>query len=150
MKLLGKIRRLCYREGLTYSEMARRTGCARNTVKRWLKTPEGTEPEYRRRESDTKIAPYAAQLVKALEVDAHRPKRDRRTVLKLYGEIQAAGFTGDYSRVTEFVRRWREQGGQALVKAFVSGVLSRNRRNFRHPSSSSATSTSRSMILPLL
>lgn len=30
------------------------------------------------------------------------------------------------------------------------GVLSRNRRNFRHPSSSPATSSSRSIILPSL
>jgi transposase len=52
-------------------------------------------------------------------VDAHRPKRDRRTALKLFGEIQAAGFTGDYSRVTEFVRRWRMQGGQAKVNAYI-------------------------------
>ncbi|MDQ5946844.1 MAG: type restriction enzyme subunit, partial [Pseudomonadota bacterium] len=33
---------------------------------------------------------------------------------------------------------------------FVLGVLSRNRRNFRHPSSSPATSSSRSIILPSL
>ncbi|HNI00636.1 MAG TPA: hypothetical protein PK958_16920 [Rhodocyclaceae bacterium] len=31
-----------------------------------------------------------------------------------------------------------------------AGVLSRNRRNFRHPSSSPATSASRSIILPSL
>jgi transposase len=119
MEVLGKIRRLYYRDGLSYSEIARKTGYTRNTIKRWLKTPEGVKPTYRRRVGDTKIAPYAAQLVKALEVDAHRPKRDRRTALKLFGEIQAAGFSGDYSRVTEFVRRWRAQGGQAQVNAYV-------------------------------
>ncbi len=88
-------------------------------MKRWLKTPEGVKPAYRRQGGDTKIAPYAAQLEKALEVDTQRPKRDRRTALKLFGEIQGAGFTGDYSRVTEFVRRWRAQGGQAKVNAFI-------------------------------
>ena len=119
MEVLGKIRRLYYRDGLSFSEIARKTGYTRNTVKRWLKAPEGVKPAYRRQSGDTKIAPYAAQLVKALEVDAQRPKRDRRTVLKLFAEIQAAGFTGDYSRVTEFVRRWRAQGGQAKVNAFI-------------------------------
>ena len=119
MEVLGKIRRLYYRDGLSFSEIARKTGYTRNTVKRWLKAPEGVKPGYRRQSGDTKIAAYAAQLVKALEVDAHRPKRDRRTALKLFGEIQAAGFTGDYSRVTEFVRRWRMQGGQAKVNAYI-------------------------------
>ncbi len=120
MKDLGIIRRMFYRDGLSLSEIERRTGLTRKTVRRWLNAAEGTEPQYRRRPAeDTKIAPFAERLTKALEVDARRPKRDRRTALKLFREIQAAGFDGDYSRVTEFVRRWRLNGGQALVKAYV-------------------------------
>jgi transposase len=119
MKDLGRIRRLYFRDGLSLSAIARKTGYSRNTVKRWLKVAEGTEPKYRRQSSDTKIAPFAAHLTQALEADARRPKRDRRSALKLFGEIQAAGFDGDYSRVTAFVRRWRLEGGSAAVKAFV-------------------------------
>ena len=120
MKELGRIRRWYYRDGLTVSEIARKSGYARNTVKSWLRAAEGTEPKYRRRPAeDSKIAPFAEQLIKALEVDARRPKRDRRTALKLFGEIQAGGFDGSYSRVSEFVRRWRENGGQTLAKAYV-------------------------------
>lgn len=119
MKELGRIRRMFYRDGVSLSEIAKKTGYSRNTVKRWLKTPEGIEPKYRRQRHDTKIAPYAVQLIKALETDAHRPKRDRRSALKLFGEIKAAGFTGDYSRVTEFVRRWRAEGGAAAINAYI-------------------------------
>jgi transposase len=119
VKELGRIRRWYYRDGLTLSEIARKSGYTRNTVKRWLRVAKGVEPKYRRRREDIKMAPFAAQLVKALETDARRPKRDRRSALKLFGELKASGFTGDYSRVTEFVRRWRENGGQALVKGYV-------------------------------
>ena len=119
MKDLGRIRRLFYRDGVSLSEISRKTGYSRNTVKRWLKTPEGTEPKYRRVNPKTKIAPYAAQLIEALETDAHRPKRDRRSALKLFGELQAGGFTGNYCRVTEFIRRWRTDGGTAVSKAYV-------------------------------
>jgi transposase len=120
MKDLGIIRRLYYRDKLSLSEIERRTGLTRKTVRRWLNAAEGTEPKYRRRTAeDIKIAPFAARLTQALEVDARRPKRDRRTALKLFREIKATGFDGDYSRVTEFVRRWRENGGRALVKAYV-------------------------------
>ena len=120
MKDLGIIRRMYYRDGLSLSEIERRTGLTRKTVRGWLKEGEGTEPKYRRRTSlNTKIAPYAMQLTKALEMDARRLKRDRRTALKLFGELQLSGFDGDYSRVTEFIRRWRHDGGYAMVKAFV-------------------------------
>ena len=119
MKDLGRIRRLFYRDGMSLSEISRKTGYSRNTVKRWLKTPEGTEPKYRRVSPNTKIAPYAAQLIKALETDARRPKRDRRSALKLFGELQVTGFTGNYCRVTEFIRRWRTDGGTAVSKAYV-------------------------------
>lgn len=53
----------------------------------------------------------------------------------------------------------KSQGFSVLVPASrqekgidlaVLGVLSQNRRNFRHPSSSPATSASRSIILPSL
>jgi transposase len=119
MKQLGKIRRLYYRDGLTISQIERRTGLTRKTVRRWLKAAEGTEPKYRRVPGETKIGPFAERLTKMLETDARRPRRDRRTALKLFAELKAAGFDGDYSRVTEFIRRWREGGGTALAKAYV-------------------------------
>jgi transposase len=119
MKDLGRVRRLYYRDGESLSEIARKTGYSRNTVKRWLKTAEGVDPSYLRQSHDTKVAPYAEQLTKALEIDAHRPKRNRRSALKLFDEIKASGFTGDYSRVTEFVRRWRAAGGSLAVNAYV-------------------------------
>lgn len=119
MNLLGKVRRLYYRDRLTLSEIERRTGLTRKTVRKWLKAPEGVEPKYRRRSGDSKIAPYAGRLLKMLEIDARRPKRERRTALKLHAELKGLGFEGDYSRVTEFIRHWREGGGAAVVKAFV-------------------------------
>ena len=119
MNLLGKVRRLHYRDGLNRSEIERRTGLTRKTIRKWLKAPEGIEPKYRRTAGDTKIAPYAERLIKMLETDARRPVRDRRTALKLHAELKSLGFDGNYSRVTEFIRNWRGSGGTAVTKAFV-------------------------------
>ena len=105
--------------------LQRRTGLTRNTVRTWLKAAEGTEPKYRRRAAEgTKIAPFAEQLTKALEIDARRPKRDRRTALKLFGELQAAGFDGRLQpghRVRPALARERRPGaGQSLCAAASS------------------------------
>jgi transposase len=120
MAMLGKIRRMFYRDKLPLSEISRRTSISRNTLKKWLRAPGSIEPKYRRQETSRKVAPFATRLTKALIVDSHRPKQNRRTALKLWQEICADGFTGSYSRVTEFVRQWRAQSGQtASSKAFV-------------------------------
>jgi transposase-like protein len=70
MEKLGKLWRLYYRDGLTLSEVARRTGFARNTVKTWLRTAESVEPKYRQREAETKITPYAGSLLVPIPFEA--------------------------------------------------------------------------------
>jgi transposase len=119
MHVLGKIRRLRYREALSISEISRRTGLSRNTVKRWLKAKRGTEPRYRRKVSPTLLSAYEPELRAWLEADARRPKRDRRTALALFKQLRKAGFRGSYTRVTQFVRRWRAEGGTTASHAFV-------------------------------
>ena len=87
MAMFGKIRRMYYRDGLSLSEIARRTSLSRNTIEKWVREPEGAEPRYRRREVPRKLVPFEAQLLQALETDARLPRRERRTALKLYVEL---------------------------------------------------------------
>src|SRR6478609_4887026 len=59
-------------------------------------------------------------VIQALEADAHRPKRERRTALALKAQITEQGYSGGYTRVADFVRAWRARTGKALAsRAFV-------------------------------
>ena len=42
MDMIGKVRRMKLRDQLSLSEIAKRTGLSRNTVKKWLKAPGDT------------------------------------------------------------------------------------------------------------
>ena len=42
MEMLGKIRRMHLRDKLSLHEIAKRTGLSRNTLRSWLRTPEGS------------------------------------------------------------------------------------------------------------
>ena len=108
MNMMGKIRRMHYRDGLSIKQICRQTGLARNTVRHWLRVGEDTEPKYERKERETVLTPYEERLRQWLDADARRAKRDRRTALALFGQLQQLGFTGSYTRVSEYVRRWRE------------------------------------------
>ena len=48
MAMIGKIRRMHFRQGKSVREIVRLTSLSRNTVRKWLKTPLEGEPRYRR------------------------------------------------------------------------------------------------------
>ena len=75
MEMLGKVRRMYYRDGLSRSEISRRTGLSRNTVRTWLRAPAEKEPRYRRTVQAGKLTPFHAALEQALasaKSEAHR------------------------------------------------------------------------------
>ena len=119
MDMIGKVRRMRMRDQLSLSEIAKRTGLSRNTVKKWLKAPGEVEPKYRRASRQTKLSAFKATLEQSLKADAHRPEHGRRSAKALFSQIQAQGYRGGYSAVTAFVRAWREQSGKTVTKAFV-------------------------------
>ncbi len=120
MDMIGRIKRLHSRGKKSGREISRITGLSRNTVAKWLHEPVVGEPKYRRGEQWCKLSGFHEALEQALKVDAHRPKRERRSARALFGEIKAAGYDGGYTRVTDFIRAWRRDAGQAvLANAFV-------------------------------
>jgi transposase len=59
----------------------------------------------------------------SLKADAQRPAQGRRSGKALFVQIQAQGYAGGYSRVTDFIRGWRAQSSKAQSKAFVPLVF---------------------------
>jgi transposase len=97
MEMLGKVRRMRCRDGLSRAEIARSTGLSRTTVKKWLRAGKAVQPRYRRAAAPGKLAAFKEVWVRTLEADARRPKRERRTGKELHGELRALGYTGGRS-----------------------------------------------------
>lgn len=100
MALIGKVRGMRMRDGKSISEISRLTSLSRNTIKKWLGTPQSATPKYRRRDVSTKLAPFVAPLTQALEVDARRAKHERRTARALHVQLAADCYSGGYTRLT--------------------------------------------------
>jgi transposase len=109
--MLAKIRRMHFRDHLPLREIAKRTGLSRNTVRRWLRQADVTEPRYPARTTPSVLDPYVEQLETWLRADSHRPKRNRRTLKVLFQHLRAQGYPGGYGRVAAFARRWQADGG---------------------------------------
>ena len=119
MEMLGKIRRMHVRDKMSVRAIAKRTGLSRNTLQKWLQTPEEVKvAQYVRAKGFGKLKAFTQELELALKADASRHKQDRRSGKALFLQIKASGYVGSYSRVTDFIRAWRAGAGKD-VKAFV-------------------------------
>lgn len=120
MAMIGKVRRMRFRQNKSVREIARATSLSRNTVRKYLRVEEVQEPKYERKAAGTKLAPYHAHVEAALAADSRRPKRERRTAKALLAEIRALGYQGGYTRLTDFIRQWRAGEGQRVAaRAYV-------------------------------
>jgi len=62
MAMIGKIRRMYFREKKSVREISRLTSLSRNTIDKWLKAPGDGEPKYQREPREGKLTPYHEPL----------------------------------------------------------------------------------------
>jgi transposase len=106
-------------EGLSKSEIARRLTISRETIHQLIRSGQldrdlDAEPvRYKPRPPvATKLEPYRAMIVARLEA------YPRLSAVRLLEEVRAAGYTGGYTQVKEFVRMVRPREAPELVVRF--------------------------------
>ena len=116
MATLNVIRRWALRDQMSIREISRRTGLARNTIKKHLRSEE-SEPKYPRRASSSKLDPYAEKLATWLGIEATKSRKQRRTLRQIHTDLVSLGFEGSYGRVAAFYRKWCAERQEALKTA---------------------------------
>jgi len=98
-----------HRKGVSISEIARRTGHDRKTIRKAIKGPLQAEGKPKPRKK-RKIDPYVPYLEKRIEVGVLNAR-------KLYHEIRDLGYPGKETQVRSFVQPYRERRqSQATVR----------------------------------
>jgi len=87
---LNVIRRWALRDQMSVREISRRTGLARNTIKKHLRSEE-SEPKYPRRASSSKLDPYAEKLATWLVIEATKSRKQRRTLRQIHTDSAQKG-----------------------------------------------------------
>ena len=121
MSIIAKIRRLYLRDRVSISEISRRASLSRTTIRKWVNKPD-PEPKYTRNARPSKLAVYKDAIVAALQIDARRPRRDRRTAKRLYQDFKAQGYQGGYTQFSQFITRCRKEIGTGSLRAFVPQI----------------------------
>lgn len=110
--LLSVIRRWHLRERVSKREIARRTGLSRNTIRKYLANGV-VEPRYAKRRSTSKLDDFAEKLMRWLETESMKGRKQRLSVKELHARLKGLGYTGSYDRVSAFARRWRRARQEA-------------------------------------
>jgi len=102
--------RQLFREGLTISEIARRTGRDRKTVRRAISAPE--QPAYRQRPAVTsKLDPFKDYVQARMEAGV-------TNAVKMHREICARGYDGEITILRQFMRPLKEATQQKAVMRY--------------------------------
>ena len=120
MAILSSIRRWHLRDHMPIREIVRRTGLARNTVRKYLSN-KVVEPKYPRRKTPSKLDDFASKLTLWLKTEAGKGRKQKRSIKQLYSDLVQLGFTGSYDRVIAFTKRWRQEQ-QDLAKTAGRGT----------------------------
>jgi transposase len=96
-----------FNQELSISEIARRTGHSRGTVRKYLLSPVPPAPQ-KRQQKPSKLDGYKEYITARLQEYPLSAKR-------IYREIQEKGFTGKYTIVKDFVREVRPKSTVSAV-----------------------------------
>lgn len=93
IEMMGKTRRMYFRDKLSLHQIAKRTGLCKNTIRKWIRAPEAKQPVYRRQAAFNNLSPFHETLKQALKADSLRAKHNRRTAKALLEQIQRLAYT---------------------------------------------------------
>src|ERR1035437_9620044 len=119
VETIRKIRCAYGRDGKSIRQIARDFHLSRNTVKRVLRG-NVTEFTYARATQPLpKLGPYEVSLLLRLSSDAGKPRREQRTGVALFEELQREGFGGGYDSVRRYIQKWRGRASASSVTAYI-------------------------------
>jgi hypothetical protein len=74
-------------------------------------------------EGDKKVAaqlgPWVEALTAILEAEDRLPRRERRSTIRLFGELRGRGYDGAHDSIHRFVKNWRAEHVRAPARAFI-------------------------------
>lgn len=119
METIRKIRCAYQRDGNSIRQIAPEMPLSRNPLKKGRRGQQ-TEFTYARTPQPLpKRGPYPESLLARLAQDADLPRRQQRTALLLFEQLQREGFDGGYDRVRRYGHKCRQPTQGQPVAAFI-------------------------------
>jgi transposase len=119
VETIAKVRRDRFVQGKSIRAIARERGLSRNTVRKVLRTGATAFVYDRRDQPQPKLGPFVVELERLLAANEKKAKRERLTLIQLFEQLQAAGYSGGYDAVRRHARRWRNGRRSHAGEVFI-------------------------------
>jgi len=123
VETIGKIRLLVHRDGQSIRKTAKDLRLSRNTVRKALRSEQTAFTYQRSCQPRRVLEAFVPWLSDNLQADHALPKRQRRSAMVFFEQIQAQGYTGGYDSVRRFVRSWHKRHSQLSAQVFIPLVF---------------------------
>lgn len=107
MESEAKIRRMFFIQKLSIADIVRKTQVSRNTVRRVIRADKVGKMYQRSVQPVPMLGNFKETLVEWLSVDDKLPKKERRSAMKYFTQLQSKGYVGAYDSIQRFVKSWK-------------------------------------------
>ena len=99
--------------------IARELHVSRNTVRKILRSGETDFTYEREHQPLPKIGPWVEHVDRFLLANEGKAARERLTLIRIYEEVRALGYSGSYDAVRRYAKTWAKARGSATADAYV-------------------------------
>ena len=118
--VIGDLRRAFFEQRVPIREIVRTLSVSRATVRKVIRSHK-TEFKYERGGQPVpKLGAWVKILTAILEEQCQLPRRERRSVQRLFEELRGHGYDGAHDGVHRFTKAWRDGRARAPSHAFVA------------------------------
>jgi transposase len=123
VETIRKIRCAYHRDGKSIRQIAKDFNLSRNTVKKVLRGEETQFTYLRSSQPMPKLGAFEESLLSHLQADAKLPRREQRTGMAIFEQLEREGYEGGYDSVRRYIKKWKERTSGAVITAYIPQVF---------------------------
>jgi transposase len=123
VETIRKIRLSIHRDNKSIRQTARELRVSRNTVRKAVRSQQTAFTYRRSTQPRPVLGAFVERLEQVLAEDVKLARRQRRSAIVLFEQLQTEGYAGSYDSVRRHVREWRRRQSVLAAEVFIPLVF---------------------------
>jgi len=117
---ISEVRHLRFQQGLSFSEIIKRTKLARNTIRNIIRSGKTENTYHRDSTPQPQTGPFRETIKGWIKEDSDKRRKQRRTATRIYAILRDEhGYTGSYESIAKCVQEIREELNLSSKESYI-------------------------------